>query len=185
VEATTRPGVGQLMRIAGPGNSRNPQRAQPAQARRGRASARMPACVTPQPIASHQCVLACTGPAGDPRTGVAKRGQVADMSELPLRILMHRPAPAFVISHAVKHMTERRYPSSGWASCRLGVLPLTTSRPWPSRPIDQFCCLCADHRSEVCRKAILIRGAQNLLGQSRRPSIPSRRRPARPAWIDD
>lgn len=102
------------MRIAGPGNPGNPQRAQPAQARRGRAPARMPACVTPEP--SHPTsVLACTGPAGDPRTGVAKRGQAADMSELPLRILMQRPAPAFVISHAVRHMTERWYPSSGWA----------------------------------------------------------------------
>jgi len=67
----------------------------------------MPACVTPEQIAYHQSVLACTGPAGDPRTGVAKRGQVADMSELPLRILMQRPAPAFVISHAVRHMAER------------------------------------------------------------------------------
>ena len=27
------------------------------------------ASVTPEPIASHQRVLACTGPAGDPRTG--------------------------------------------------------------------------------------------------------------------
>jgi len=61
----------------------------------------MPACVTPQPIASHQCALACNRPAGDPRTGVANRGQAAEMSELPLRILMQRPAPAFPISHAV------------------------------------------------------------------------------------
>jgi len=30
------------------------------------------------------------------------------MSELPLRILMQRPAPAFVISHAVRHMTTGR-----------------------------------------------------------------------------
>jgi len=42
VEATTRPGVRQLMRAAGPGNPGNPQRAQPGQARRGRAAARMP-----------------------------------------------------------------------------------------------------------------------------------------------
>ena len=49
----------------------------------------------------------------------AKRGQAADTSELSLRILMHRPAPAVVISHAVRHMTERWHPSSGWASCRL------------------------------------------------------------------
>jgi hypothetical protein len=60
------------MRPAGPRNPGNPPRAQPAQARRGRASARMPACVTPQPIASHRCVLACTGPAGDPRTRGSK-----------------------------------------------------------------------------------------------------------------
>jgi hypothetical protein len=51
----------------------------------------MPAYVTPEPIASHQRALACTGPAGDPRTGAATPGQAADMSELPRRILRQSP----------------------------------------------------------------------------------------------
>jgi hypothetical protein len=39
----------------------------------------------------------------------------ADVSEFPLRILMHRSASAFVISNAVCASPEHWYPSSGWA----------------------------------------------------------------------
>jgi hypothetical protein len=101
------------------GESRKPPTSPASPSTPGPSLGPMPACVTPEPIASHQRVLACTGPAGDPRTGAAKRGQAADISELPLRILMQSPAPAFAISHAVRHMTERCYPSSGRARSML------------------------------------------------------------------
>jgi len=141
------------MCTGGPRNSRNPQRAQPAQTRRG-PSFGPHASVTPEPIASHQRVLACTGPAGDPRTRAAKRGQAADMSELPLRILMQSPAPAFVISHAARHMTERWYPSSGWGpaeyelrSARSDAHPLRAYLPFRRgwRLVSQGRAFCTNH----------------------------------------
>ena len=76
---------------------------EPSQPKHAGAELRPPCQRDPEPIASHQRVLACTGPAGDPRTRAAKRGQAADMSELPLHILTQSPAPAFVISHAETH----------------------------------------------------------------------------------
>ena len=68
----------------------------------------MPACVTQN--RSHPTSVCWPAPILRviPALGVAKRSQVAEMSELPLRILMQRPAPAFVISHAVRHMTTGR-----------------------------------------------------------------------------
>ena len=99
------------MCTGGPRNSRNPQRAQPAQARQGRASA--PCQRDPR---TNRIPPACAGlhrSRGRSPHWAAKRGQAADMSELPLHILTQSPAPAFVISHAARHMAERWYPSSG------------------------------------------------------------------------
>ena len=99
------------MCTGGPRNPGNPQRAQPAQARQGRASA--PCQRDPR---TNRIPPACAGlhrSRGRSPHWAANRGQAADMSELPLRILMQSPAPAFVISHAARHMAERWYPSSG------------------------------------------------------------------------
>ena len=61
--------------------------------------------------------------------------------------------------------------------CRIGAFPLKTSRPWPTRPMNQFCSLCRGSSPRSVPQADPLRGRRP--GSSRRSDLP-----LMTEWID-